>query len=318
MAANTNSTDVTVLSYNSTGLGTDKVHYIEHLLKDEAPDFLFVQETWLLNKTLPRLGCIDDDYLYTAVSGVNDSELLSGRPYGGVAILWHKRWDKYVQRVTVIGSRRVCAISYQTEFQKILFICAYMPGDSYSALAVADEFLDVLDCIECLSTRMSDHLLIVGGDLNLDFARNNAHSRCLEMWIERMNMKDLWTESPDPTRFTYCDLHQNSYSCIDHWLIPIDGNIHAQADVMHEGMNTSKHSVITLRLSVQCNHVQDPLPNAELPITRTIEWHKAGPHVDEYHDATEELLMAIVPPPRCDEIACRDPAHCQQIDAWCQ
>ena len=51
-------------------------------------DLCFIQEHWLLRNHLNKVSDISPDFLATGVSGVDDSSLLLGRPYGGCAILY--------------------------------------------------------------------------------------------------------------------------------------------------------------------------------------------------------------------------------------
>ncbi|CAF4958289.1 unnamed protein product [Pieris macdunnoughi] len=52
-------------------------------------DLVALQETWLLPHDIPILGTISNNFDYTGKSAVDTSAgLLTGRPYGGVAILW--------------------------------------------------------------------------------------------------------------------------------------------------------------------------------------------------------------------------------------
>lgn len=54
-------------------------------------DIIALQETWLLPHDIPLLGDIDEQFSATGVSAVDTGgELLRGRPYGGVALLWRR------------------------------------------------------------------------------------------------------------------------------------------------------------------------------------------------------------------------------------
>ena len=65
-----------------------KKDYIKDVLNCHNADLLFLQETWLLEDREHLLGQIDDNYMYTAQSGMDHTEeILQGRPYGGVAIM---------------------------------------------------------------------------------------------------------------------------------------------------------------------------------------------------------------------------------------
>ena len=50
-------------------------------------DIFCLQQHWLSSKQLFDLSSIHDGFVYAAVSGFGDSEVLAGRPYGGCAIL---------------------------------------------------------------------------------------------------------------------------------------------------------------------------------------------------------------------------------------
>jgi hypothetical protein len=48
---------------------------------------LFLQEHWFSADLLSNFGNFDERFLYTGVSGFDNREVLSGRPYGVSAIL---------------------------------------------------------------------------------------------------------------------------------------------------------------------------------------------------------------------------------------
>ena len=66
----------------------------------QLADVVALQETWLLPHDLPLLSTIDDGFGSTGTSAVDTAAgLLSGRPYGGVALLWRK---SVFEKVSVI------------------------------------------------------------------------------------------------------------------------------------------------------------------------------------------------------------------------
>ena len=311
-----------VVSYNSTGLGDDKVCYIKHLLNTQCPDFVFLQETWLLPRTLSRLSCIDNDFMFHSVSGVDDSELLLGRPFGGVAIMWHNGWSNYVKRINC-KSRRLSVITIECDNLALLFICVYMPCDVYCHIRVSDEFLDVLDEIECLVEQMSNHQVVIGGDLNVDLARDNSHSMYFLQWLERCSLKVAWCMSPSPERFTYADLNQASFSCINHWVLSPELTFTGMsADVIHEGINPSKHCPIALKLNLACEPSIPRDQNTDSPSYGSkIEWHKAKPYITRYQHELDRLLADLefsgTHASHCGDWHCNNREHLRDIDSWC-
>ena len=61
--------------------------YVVSLLN--SCDICLIQEHWLLPDHLGALN-ISDDFLSFGISGIDNSDLLLGRPYGGCAILFRK------------------------------------------------------------------------------------------------------------------------------------------------------------------------------------------------------------------------------------
>lgn len=84
-----------ILSYNPTGLGLTKLDYLNDLLVGNDVDIMLMQETWLSSGTMNRLNKINKDYNSYGLSGMDEEQLLYGRPYGGIAILWKNTLNYY-------------------------------------------------------------------------------------------------------------------------------------------------------------------------------------------------------------------------------
>ena len=104
-----------------------KKPYIKCIL--HQADVMLIQEHWLLHNKLHLLQNISDDYLLYAKSGIDDSNLLLGQPYGGCAIYIKKNIKCTVTDIDT-DSNRLCAILADFASYKILIICAYMPCES--------------------------------------------------------------------------------------------------------------------------------------------------------------------------------------------
>ncbi len=78
---------VRIVSYNSTGMASDKQEFLNEIILDNDPDIIFILETWLINsKRNGVLRNINDMYMADGVSAVPDDELPNGRPYGGLGM----------------------------------------------------------------------------------------------------------------------------------------------------------------------------------------------------------------------------------------
>ena len=87
-----------VASYNCRGLNSTKIAYIQSLLKTST--VLFIQEHWLSVDQLKLIGDIDVNFVYIGVSGFDNSDILTGWPYGGCAI-WRSDLEARVEILSV-------------------------------------------------------------------------------------------------------------------------------------------------------------------------------------------------------------------------
>ena len=95
---------------------------------------LCLQEVWLLQCSIKELSTINDNYLYTGVSGVDDGEkIIQGHPSVGVAILYKKSLSSFITHVD-FSNRRVCGISMTIDRFTFNIMSIYMPSDNRSTI----------------------------------------------------------------------------------------------------------------------------------------------------------------------------------------
>ena len=71
---------LTVVSFNCDGINNSAA-FINDFLDSEHTDIICIQETWLLDADLSKLGRIHTGYLFSGNSGVDARErILAGRP----------------------------------------------------------------------------------------------------------------------------------------------------------------------------------------------------------------------------------------------
>ena len=79
-----------------------------------------------------------------------------------------------------------------------------MPCDNFSN-TVNQEYVDVVDAIELIINSEDWNGLIVCGDFNTSFSRNNAQSTCLTDFINRNHLISSWGNLHANIDFTYCN-----------------------------------------------------------------------------------------------------------------
>ena len=178
-----------ISSFNSTGLAVDKRVYINSFLNDSDTDILLVQEHWLHDSNLGELNELHEDYTGFGCSGMPVAKLLGpGRPYGGAGIIYKKNMSHKVTRIKDCKIKNVCAIALNA----LLLMCVYLPGDNYKKTDVLPEFRNAVDDIEHFLMSRNESSVVIGGDLNIDLRRNNAHSRYAMEFAQRCNLFFLW------------------------------------------------------------------------------------------------------------------------------
>ncbi|ELU16084.1 hypothetical protein CAPTEDRAFT_187432 [Capitella teleta] len=113
-------------------------------------------------------------------------EFIGGRPFGGVAFLWHRSLAAST-KIVRCENNRLCAIYITMDTTTVLLVNAYFPCDNHSKTSVDAEYQAALDSALCLWIESDADVIILGGDLNTDISRNNAHSHALNQLAHNMN-----------------------------------------------------------------------------------------------------------------------------------
>ena len=208
-----------IVSYNCSGLYGNRMDYVKEFLNDEKPEIMLIQETWLVKKNMDVLHNVHDAYLCTGKSGVPDDHMLMGRPFGGVAILWHKSLAGCIEVIPVKSLRINAVLLTLAHGSKLLIINTYFPCDIRRISEVSDEYEETISAIEELLISCSYNEVIIGGDFNTDYERNNSHSKRLQSFVRSNDLKDLWQANLCKENVTYVTSDMTAKSCIDHFIV---------------------------------------------------------------------------------------------------
>jgi len=210
-------TSVVMGSYNCRGFNGNKKPYIANLLSE--CDILLLQEHWLSDAQLSVLGDLhnnnDVPIMYNGVSGFDNETVLTGRPYGGCAILWRSDMCANVVPI-VIDSRRICAISLSSDTWKLLIINVYMPFEN--GYTNTDEFVYLLSVIEDIVASNGDCQCIIGGDFNVDFTRSRMHTAFLDRFCTDIGLVPADHHADFNVDYTY-QFCMDRFSTLDHFLL---------------------------------------------------------------------------------------------------
>ena len=109
---------------------------------------------------------ISNDFLSVGVSGMDSSEILVGRPFGGCGILYRKSLSPVIRRIFT-SSQRLCAISLTLHNSlanspfAVLFVCVYFPTD-YSNVASHTAFAESIGELDgIMSAENFDNMRVI-------------------------------------------------------------------------------------------------------------------------------------------------------------
>ena len=101
---------IRAITYNCQGLKSS-IHDIQSLCS--TYDLIFIQESWLFQFELPLLSKIDPDFEGYGISAIDDStNIVRGRPYGGLAILTISYIQLFTSTRSTIDMQRCIFVIY--------------------------------------------------------------------------------------------------------------------------------------------------------------------------------------------------------------
>ena len=256
------------MAYNATGVMT-ALPYIIGELKEKNISVFGVSEHWLLQHNAHILRQIDSDYNGHIVTCSNPS-YYNGRfiGKGGVAILWHRALDNYVEIIPTT-SDRIAAIRMCMQGISIVIIQVYLPSTNHHFDTFKAEVDNLSDLCALYS---SENQLIVMGDLNARCTSNDitASLRNRDTYLHKMarefNLTAV-TETDHCTgaQYTFYPYTAGRPSRIDHILIDESLlSLMISCRIIPDApLNVSRHLPVYLQIR-SCTSVYDSVYSAPL------------------------------------------------------
>ena len=312
--------EVTFVSYNSTGLGPAKIEWFKDLLELTNCTFGNIQEHFQSQftgkrKTVGKASEIFSDnfptYKSFVVPAKRGTGVSRGRAAGGLAQLTSNSVGVMCERLAS-NNDRIQAQIIQFQSCRLFWSNVYLPTDTRERRGEFDdtELLQVLSDIEQLmdnNQNSFDHALICG-DWNFDPSRQSGFAEIVREFNVRCGLVSTW-ESFEVDH-THIHTDYKSTSILDHFMVN-EALLPFIADCgpLHLGDNLSRHSPIMLILNVGDIPVKEPVVPPALP--KRPAWYKAeNHHLNNYKGNLSDKLDQLTVPPSID---CRDP-HCQSPD----
>lgn len=314
-------TSIKLLSYNSRGFNKFKGEFLNTLSSSLDIDIICSQEHLRLRENVGSVQKELKSYNSTFVPAVKSNiSISSGRPSGGLGLLWKHSLDNLINIIRHPNSNRVHAITFDSKF---LIVNTYFPVDPKVDNFDDFELLKTLEDINWYLSTFPNLALIIAGDINCDFSRNTRFVNIIREFMMRNSLMTVW--STYPVDFTYSfsqTRNQNeifSYSCIDHFLVRCnDIQMVIDAQVLHTADNLSDHEPIYL----QCKTDHVIIEMTQHTTTNTDSrpsWRKASQSdITNYRDELQRHLSRLVISDGvvCNNPNCIDVNHHKDIDTF--
>lgn len=154
---------IRITSYNCRALKSsiDAIHDL-----CETSDIILLQETWLRSDELHLLSTVHSQFYGEGISSIDiGADIVQGRPYGGLGILWRKNLGNCMH-CTHYGDNRLFGIECTDQHGgKLLLLNVYLP---YNCDENFDEFCEYLAKIDSIFESSNVANTIAYGDFNAD------------------------------------------------------------------------------------------------------------------------------------------------------
>ena len=162
-----------ILSYNCKGFKSS-FSTIDYFLNEQNCDIAFVCEHWLTEQEIAgfKYSFNSNNIWVDMKSSMNQEEMLTGRPYGGIGFV--AKCLKHISyRPVSVNSKRIAGVQLVTNGEVILTIYGlYLPH--YNGMHDQIElFSETLDILQASIDDMEPSPLMIVGDMNATLPSNN-------------------------------------------------------------------------------------------------------------------------------------------------
>ena len=202
---------IKIASFNCKGLSSARSEVVRLC---DSYSIVCVQEHWLFPYDISSLCHIHVNFRGTGVSAMDPSQqVFTGRPYGGVGILWHKQIDNLVSSVET-GENWMSCIKVKIADSHMFVVSVYLP---YEKRDHDDDYVACLAKLESFIAECDSSVVYILGDFNADAMKNTSFSKHLIDYVERTSciFSDYYFIDEG---FTYVSDAWGTTSWLDHCL----------------------------------------------------------------------------------------------------
>jgi hypothetical protein len=164
-------------------------NFINHLIKSIQPQFLCLQETWIMSHQKSTIESIFPEHVCISKS-VDDGKEIDILPklskgYGGITTLCCK--TKTTTTNNIDGTNRTSV----TKINNLGFtiVNTYLPCRGHYTM---QEYQEEVDQLSEICNKFQDEPIIISGDFNIDLAKqNDSRARCLKTLLKEHDLQEI-------------------------------------------------------------------------------------------------------------------------------
>ena len=311
--------NIRIYSYNSRGFDLIKQKVCMELMNLAKPavPILCNQANFVLKGNVHLIQQALSDYHVFFKPAKKEN--LEGRPVNGMFTAIPKQLRKKAKDVSP-QNERIQGIKLDTDEGNILLVNAYFPPDPKTKAYQQDTDLeDVLASIENLIVTHQCRNVVIVGDLNTDYKRNNGRVNRLETFLSTNNLESSWSIFDIDYTHEFEKEDVTYTSTLDHVIWNTD--LHEavlDSGVLHVVTNTSDHSPIYCDLDIsmeQNEESQLQFKGDKATIsTKTLndnDWSQFTTRLNQ--DLSQLRVPSCV---KCRDVHCKDEMHVKKIDEY--
>jgi len=208
-----------VLSLNCHGYNIGIESYLDRCRN--YCDIMLLQETWLSDCNAVKLDYFSDTYTVYHSSAMQDkikSGVMSGRPFGGTAILVHNKLSGCCYRVITDNPRVTCVCIKRKGSPDLVLCSVYMPWND-KTLEQAINYEATIGCLQSIVDRHIGCVFLFGGDFNVSKPSETVCSKLVDHFTQSNNL--CWLNPCDTNLidYTYHNDLNGHFSLLDHFLV---------------------------------------------------------------------------------------------------
>lgn len=307
-----------IASYNCRGLpkSSSDLHLRAEIIDIlNNNDVVCLQETWYSKQNLEAINAIHADFHGFGCSKIDYADgLISGRPYGGVAILWRKTLGFTVKQLSLQLDWCLAAELTLSNGTKLVILSVYLPyqcDDNY------DEYVDKLGALGAVMDELDTTCYTVVGDWNANLKQSDSpFAKLLTEFCQERQLIISSTKMLPSNSYTYVSEAWGTTSWLDHVISSKDFDECIMDININYDVTDEDHIPVALKVNV------DSLP-AVISAVNSIASNKicwqnlSSQQLQKYCDMTHIELQKIEMPHEalaCTNLNCEDIRHRHAIE----